>query len=359
MRWELSAEQADFRSVLADWLAETCPAERLRGWLDSGDHGTFEERFVGDGWFGVGSAEDLGGEGGGLVELALAAEELGRRAAPSSAWLGSMLALPALVGLPEAAKALLADGVTTVPALPAGAVPGVGTMVTGDGSTVSGAVPTVLAAGRARRLVVPVGGACPAVYLVEVDQPGVRIHPRALTDRSRCVADVEFDGAHGTVIPVDAHEALEAAALRGAVLVAADALGVLEQMLDTTVEYTLQRKQFGVPIGSFQAVKHAAAEMLVKVESARSIVYLAAASVEAAHPDAPLLAAAAKAQVSGAAAASADTALTLHGAIGYTWEHDLQLHYKRAKLDAELFGSPGVWNDRLADRLPLVPVALG
>ncbi|WP_214364853.1 acyl-CoA dehydrogenase family protein [Pseudonocardia sp. H11422] len=357
MRWELSAEQADFRSVLADWLGETCPPETLRGWLDAGDHAPFEERFVGDGWFGVGSDEDLGGEGGGLVELALAAEELGRRAAPSSAWLGSMLALPALAAMPEAAKALLADGVTTVLASPAGVVPGAGAGVTGDGSTLAGSVGTVLAAARARRLVVPVGGSRPSLQLVEIDQPGVRIRTQALTDRSRSVADVELDGARGTAIPLDVHEALDAAALRAAVLVAADALGVMEQMLDATVEYTLQRKQFGVPIGSFQAVKHAAAEMLVKVESARSIVYLAAASVEAGHADAPLHAAAAKAQVCGAAAAAADTALTLHGAIGYTWEHDLQIFYKRAKLDAELFGTPAAWNERLADRLALVPTS--
>ena len=359
MRWELSAEQADFRSVLADWLSGTCASETLRGWLDAGDHAAFDDRFVADGWFGVGSAEDLGGEGGGLVELALAAEELGRVAAPASAWLGSMLALPVLAAMPEAAKALLADGVATVLAVPAGVVPnGAPTVAERDGR-LAGAVPTVLAAGRARRLVVPVAGEHgPAVWLGDVDQAGVQVCGRALTDRSRSVADVELDGAIGSVIPIDDVAAvLDDVASRAAVLVAADSLGVMEQMLDATVEYVQQRKQFGVVIGSFQAVKHAAAEMLVKVEAARSIVYLAAASVEAGHEDAPLHAAAAKAQVCGSAAAVADTALTLHGAIGYTWEHDLQIFYKRAKLDAELFGSPGAWNDRLADRLDLLPVS--
>jgi alkylation response protein AidB-like acyl-CoA dehydrogenase len=144
-------------------------------------------------------------------------------------------------------------------------------------------------------------------------------------------------------------------ALRAAVLASADSLGVAEQMLDMAVEYSTQRQQFGVPIGSFQAVKHAAAEMLVVVESARSIVYLAAASIEAGHPDAALHAAAAKAQVTAKAAQAADTSLTLHGAIGYTWEHDLQLYYKRAKLGARLFGSPQAWNERIADALELVP----
>jgi alkylation response protein AidB-like acyl-CoA dehydrogenase len=358
MRWELSSEQIDFRSVLADWLTETCTSEALRGWLDGGDHSAFEDRFVADGWFGVGSAEDIGGEGGGLVELALAAEELGRRAAPSSTWLGSMLALSALGPVPEAAKAVLADGVRTVLALPAGVVPGGSSgVVERDGRLVGGAVQSVLAAHRAQRVVVPVSGELgPVLMLVDTDQAGVRTRRRTLTDRSRLVADVEFNGAAAAVIPAeDVTALLETVALRAAVLVAADALGVMEQMLDATVEYVQQRKQFGVLIGSFQAVKHAAADMLVKVEAARSIVYLAAAAVEVRQSNAPLLAAAAKAQVCAAAAAAADSALALHGAIGYTWEHDLQIFYKRAKLDAELFGSPDVWNDRLADRLDLLP----
>jgi alkylation response protein AidB-like acyl-CoA dehydrogenase len=197
--------------------------------------------------------------------------------------------------------------------------------------------------------------ALPCPLLVDVERPGVQVRPRALTDRSRSVADVVLDGAAATTIRADVGAAVEAAALRAAVLIAADALGVMEHLLAISVEYALARKQFGVPIGSFQAVKHAAAQVLVQVESARSIVYLAAASVQAGHPDAPLHAAAAKAQACGAASAAADTALTLHGAIGYTWERDLQIYYKRAKLDAELFGSPAARNERLADRLPLVP----
>jgi alkylation response protein AidB-like acyl-CoA dehydrogenase len=128
-------------------------------------------------------------------------------------------------------------------------------------------------------------------------------------------------------------------------------------MLDLAVEYSKQRHQFGAPIGSFQAVKHAAATMLVAVESARSIVYYAAASVEAGHPDAALHAAVAKAQACAAAEQVADSALTVHGAIGYTWEYDLQLYYKRAKLDNRLFGGPEIWNERLAAQLPLIPAA--
>jgi len=180
--------------------------------------------------------------------------------------------------------------------------------------------------------------------------------PRKLLDRSRSVADVTLE-VTDTVVAEGAGELLRQAALRAAVLVAADSLGAAERMLDLAVEYSKQRHQFGVPIGSFQAVKHAAATMLVEVEAARSLVYYAAASVEAGHEDAVLHAAAAKAQVCAAGERIADSALTVHGAIGYTWEHDLQLFYKRAKLNNRLFGGPDVWNERLAAALPLVPVA--
>jgi len=126
-------------------------------------------------------------------------------------------------------------------------------------------------------------------------------------------------------------------------------------MLQLAVDYSKQRQQFGRPIGSFQAVKHAAAQMLVTVESSMSIVCYAAQSAEEGLPERATHAAVAKAQVTRGGAEIADSALTLHGAIGYTWEHDLHLFYKRAKLDRVLFGTPTAWNERIADVLPLVP----
>jgi alkylation response protein AidB-like acyl-CoA dehydrogenase len=143
---------------------------------------------------------------------------------------------------------------------------------------------------------------------------------------------------------------------RAAVLVAADALGACERMLQLAVDYSKQRQQFGRPIGSFQAVKHTAAQMLVTVESSMSIAFYAAQSVEEGLAERATHAAVAKAQVTGHAAELADAALTLHGAVGYTWEHDLHLFYKRAKLNRVLFGAPAAWNERIADALALIPV---
>jgi alkylation response protein AidB-like acyl-CoA dehydrogenase len=127
----------------------------------------------------------------------------------------------------------------------------------------------------------------------------------------------------------------------------------MDKMLSMAVDYSKQRHQFGAPIGSFQAVKHAAATTLVGVEAARSVTYFAAASVDQGHPDRAIHAAVAKSQVTAEAKRAADSALMLHGAIGYTWEYDLQLLYKRAMLDGPLFGSPSVWNERIAAALPL------
>ncbi|MEW2573889.1 acyl-CoA dehydrogenase family protein [Streptomyces sp. NPDC047070] len=355
MQWELTDEQDAYRRTLRDWLTDVAPSDVVRGWLDDEDDSVFESRFVDAGWAGVGLAEELGGQGGGLVELALTAEELARAAAPSAAWLATALALPALAGRPDLAGAASA-GDTVALLVPAETVPDEAPSLWSDGEGVlTGRAPRVLAGDSAARFVVPVEeGDARRLRLVDASAPGVGIGARPLLDRSRSVADVTLDRVPSVPLDVDAAEVLRQASARAAVLVAADSLGATERMLDLAVEYSKQRHQFGVPIGSFQAVKHAAADMLVGVEAARSAVYFAAASVESGHAQALLHAAAVKAQVTAEGARGADSALTLHGAIGYTWEHDLHLYYKRAKLDEQLFGVPAVWNERIADGLALV-----
>jgi alkylation response protein AidB-like acyl-CoA dehydrogenase len=360
MRWELSPEQELFRDSFRDWLAAHAATPAIRQWLSRDDVTPFEARLAADGWLGVGFGEELGGQGGGLLELALAAEQLGYAAAPSGSWLAAVLAVPALE--PDLAAGVLERGDIVALAVTAGRPadephnPGVPGPVRWQDGGLHGTVPLVLGARRATRLVVPVqAGGEVMLFLVDAGQDGVRRRERKLLDRTRCAADVTLAGAPGQRLDVDGGELLAGAALRAAVLVAADSLGVAARMLELAVDYSKQRTQFGVPIGSFQAVKHAAADMLVSVEASRSIAYFAAASVGQDGVGAALPAATAKAQVTQAARRGADAALTLHGAIGYTWEHDLQLFYKRAKLNAELYGSPEVWNERLASGLPLVP----
>jgi alkylation response protein AidB-like acyl-CoA dehydrogenase len=356
MHFELSDEQELFATSLREWLAERAGSESVRGWLDTGDSAAFERLFVGDGWAGVGFDEDLGGQGGGLLELALTARELGRAAAPSASWLQSAIVVPTLTNEPELVHAAAESGDVTALAVRADRIPVPVTSVQTRNGVLRGRIPCVLGAARSRRLLVPIADAeTTSWWLVDSSDAGVEIHPRSLLDRSRDVADVVLDDATGRRLESDAAAPRGEIAIRAAVLVAADALGAAERMLQLAVDYSKQRHQFGHPIGSFQAVKHAAAQMLVTVESSFSIVCYAAQSAEEKLPERATHAAVAKAQVTAGAAELGDIALTLHGAIGYTWEHDLHLFYKRAKLDQLLFGAPTAWNERIANALPLLP----
>jgi alkylation response protein AidB-like acyl-CoA dehydrogenase len=375
VEWNLSPEQSAYAEAFRGWLADVAPPDTVRRWLDAGDATAFEKLFSAAGWAGVGLPEELGGQGGGLVELALTAEELARAAVPSAGWLATALAVPALAlaGRRDLAEHAL-SGQAAAYLAPAECVPDEAPCLTANAAgAVSGTVPRVLAGDTAAWFVVPVvspgslpgaragpaGGATaggPELRLVEASAPGVTRARRKLLDRSRSAADVTLDRAPSQPLGLAGPaEVRRQAAARAAVLVAADSLGASAKMLDLAVAYSTQRHQFGVPIGSFQAVKHAAATMLVGVEAARSAVYFAAASVDAGGPEAFLHAAAVKAQVTAEGALAADSALTLHGAIGYTWEYDLQLFFKRARLDEKLLGSPARWNERIADGLALVP----
>ena len=356
MHLELSDEQELFITSLREWLGERAGSASVRGWLDTGDPAAFERLFVGEGWGGVGFAEDLGGQGGGLLELALTARELGRAAAPSASWLQSVIIVPALASEAALVRAATESGDVTALAVRADRIPAAVTSVQSCTGRLQGRIPCVLGATRSQRLLVPVAdGEAASLWLVGGADGGVGIHPRPLLDRSRDVADVILDDVAARRLDIDATAALNEIATRAAILVAADALGASERMLKLAVDYSKQRRQFGRPSGSFQAVKHAAAQMLVTVESSMSIVCYAAQSAQEGLPERATHAAVAKAQVTRGAAEIADSALTLHGAVGYTWEHDLHLFYKRAKLDRVLFGTPTAWNERIADVLPLLP----
>lgn len=357
MQWELSEEQELYTTSLREWLQERADTTTIRHWLDSDDHTTFQQLFVEEDWAGVGFNEAVGGQGGGLLELALTARELGRVAAPSTSWLNLAIISPALTNEPTILRAAITKGEETALATRADRIPQASEIRVIE-DRLSGHIPHVLNGARAARLLVPVADQdTTSLWIIDSTAPGIEIRPEPLLDRSREVAEITLHNTPARRLEVDADQVIDEISNRAAVLIAADALGAYERMLTLTVEYSKQRQQFGVPIGSFQAVKHYAAQMLVTVESSMSIAFYAAQSVDDDLPDCATHAAVAKSQITGHATELADSALTLHGAIGYTWEHDLHLFYKRAKLDGVLFGTPTSWNERIAQSLQLIPAS--
>jgi alkylation response protein AidB-like acyl-CoA dehydrogenase len=181
--------------------------------------------------------------------------------------------------------------------------------------------------------------------LVELSGPDWESARRAQScvDRTRSLASVTVTGRPGRVLLDDpaAVAALDAELARlRAVLIAAESAGVARWCLDTAAAYARTRRQFGVPIGTFQAVKHALADMLVRAENARSAAWGGAWSIANGWKDAPIAAAMAKAVATENARLVANAAIQLHGGIGVTWEHDLHLYLRRAKVNETLFGTP-------------------
>jgi alkylation response protein AidB-like acyl-CoA dehydrogenase len=357
---ELSDEQEFLREAVAGAIARYASPSAVRLWTDRGDLGPAEALCAEQGWTGIGLAEDQGGQGGGVLELVVLAEELGRGAVPWDRTLAGCLAAP-LIARAGAAGRELAEQTAAGEQAAVLCVDGrrpPGTAMAGvlSDDRITLRARYVLGADRAAHLVVPVASDDGVeLFAVDTGAPGVRIQPRQIVDRTRALADVELDRAPGHHLGTVPSGRFAATAAAAAVLIAADALGAASTLLELTTAYVLERRQFGAPVGSFQAVKHAAAEMLVKVEASRSSAYYAAWAVEAQTEDCDCHASIAKAYAGAAAVAVADRALFLHGAIGYTWEHDLQFTFKRAKSDELLFGSSQAHLDRIADLLALVP----
>jgi len=213
----------------------------------------------------------------------------------------------------------------------------------GDGS-VTGRPEPVIYGASADVLVVPAGDELVAVDLAAIDRK-----PEPAMDRTRQLAWVGMDEA--PAVSVGDASAVAAHLDRGAVFHSAELLGAAGAVMDIAVTYAGQREQFGQPIGAFQAVKHRCADMLVDVEGMRSTVYHAAWSIGAGDPDASVAAAVAKIWCSDAGLRVAESALQVHGGIGFTWESDVHLYLKRVQLDQVSFGDAEHHRTRLGETL--------
>lgn len=340
MDFDLSEDQQALRDAARDLLDARCTSEHVRAAMeDPGFDAGLWSAMLDQGWLGVATPEDQGGLGLGMVEAAVLLEQTGAHVAPVP-FAQQLLAVLATEGTelcgPLLSGELIGTACRTALAL------------NGDG-TVSGRTEPVIFGATAALLVAPAGEDLVAVDLSEVPRSA-----EPAMDLTRELAWIELDGA--PAVPLGGAEAVRAHVDRGAVVHAAEMLGCAEAVMTMAVEYAKQRHQFGKPIGSFQAVKHRCADMLVDVEGMRSVVYHAAWALGAGDAEAAVAASTAKIWCSDAGLRVAESALQVHGGIGFTWESDVHLYLKRAQLDSVAFGDAswhrtrlmGLLRDRLA-----------
>ena len=309
--------------------------------------------------------ETHGGAGASYREAAVVAEEAGRAVAPVP-YLGSAVVATAAalaVGDAELLSGLAGATVTAALAVPFASKPGAsqsgaGRPGAGPALTVriappqpgdpasqarlTGVIRGVADALPASVLLVPADGVPAGLYAVDVSDPGVTIAPVVSLDQTRALADVTLDGAAARALASgpDADRAVATALVAGAAMLAAEQLGVAGRCLEMTVTYLKERYQFARPIGSFQALKHRAADLWVAISQARAASRYAAACLADGDADAPVAVALAKAACGDAATLAAQECVQLHGGIGFTWEHPAHLYLKRAKSSSIGFGTP-------------------
>lgn len=349
MDFGLSEEQRLLAANLRRYLERERPIPRIREIIASGEarDDALWQALAEMGVLGVLVPESEGGSGLGLLDAAVAAEELGRAVAPVPFLGTAVMAATALVSagtpaqreewLPRVARGALRVGVAATEL----SSPRDGFGFRSDAGRLHGKGLLALDA-AADVYLVPVG--MESLALVPRDAAGLEVTMLPTIDRTRRFGEL---GAEG-VVPAEwlgGREGAAGAAVRrmidaGRVAVAADVLGACEVAIDRAVAYAQQRTQFGRPIGSFQAVKHLCAEMVAELEPARSLVWYAAHAFDALPHESAMLAAHAKAHLCEIGTFIVRTATEVHGGIGFTDEHDLHLWFKRVGVDRQLLGSP-------------------
>lgn len=326
MDFAFTDEQAMIAETVQSFFSENATSERTRKAMaaDGFDRDLWTAFCQELGLAGAALPEEFGGAGLGMVELAILAEAAGTQVS----------AIP-LLGLSMASMALAVGGTQEqkehwLPAIAGGetvAVFAEGPLLKESGGKVSGTLDLVPHGGVADLLVVH--GATGA-WLIETASDGVHVNVFTTMDQTRPLANVTLDGATCTPL-ADSDAARAAAHSAGCLCLAAEALGGAQASLDRTVAYAKERVQFGRAIGSFQAYKHRLADMMIEIEQARSAVYWAACTIDEQSDEQYLALHAAKAFCADTFFKCAGDMIQLHGGIGFTWEHDAHLFFKRAR----------------------------
>jgi alkylation response protein AidB-like acyl-CoA dehydrogenase len=367
MDFDLSKPQKLLKDSAREFLARQCKPARVRELMET-DTAHDEElwRSIADqGWTGLIIPEEHGGLGLGLLEMAVVSEEIGRACLPG-AFLSTLFsaALIDRAGSPtQKAKYLEAIAAgelkATVAQLEENAnwdldAVNVKAERNHDRFQFSGRKLFVPDAAVAD-LVICVTRNCENHVLLPLERgaEGIEIKLMPSMDATRKLYEVSFNDASVAESAVlgadgDARGALSQAIQVATVALCAEMVGGMQWILDTTVEYAKTREQFGRPIGSFQAIQHQCADMLLMTESARSAVYYAAWALTEGAPAAASAVSIAKAYCSDAYREVGNRGVQIHGGIGFTWEHDLHLYYKRSKASEVMFGDAAFHRERIA-----------
>ena len=370
MQFAFSEEQEQFRDMVRRFLADTSPTTEVRRLMETADGfdpGIWERLSSELALPGLGIPEQFGGGGFGMVELCIAMEEMGR----------ALLCAPFFSSAVLSAKAieLIADDAQRsrlLPQLASGQLRAALAVTEDDGSPDLAAVKLTarrsggdfvldgdkkfVLDGCSASLLLVVGREPGtegvdglSLYAVTADAPGLIRRPLQTLDPTRKQAALCFRGTPATLLgtPGAAGPGLRRVLDLAAIALANEMMGGAQRLLEDTVAFTKLRMQFGRPIASFQAIKHRATDMLLTVELAKSGAYYAAAAGDEDDPELPALASLAKAAASEAYLQTAIDAIQLHGGIGFTWDQDTHLWFKRAKSSEVLLGDPTWHRERM------------
>jgi alkylation response protein AidB-like acyl-CoA dehydrogenase len=370
-----SEEQQLIRESARTVLAERAGSAQLRRALDQpGGYDAELWRTMGElGWTGLAIPQAYGGAGLGWVELCILQEEQGRRLVASPFFSTCALAAPLIAACgDEAQRASLLQRIASGEVRVGCALIGTDGRPPCDGVTVvlesrpeglrlNGVSDFVIHGDSADLLLVLARAPGSqrtdgiSVAVIPAATPGVTVHPHLMLDLTRPMSRVDFAGVaigRDQLLggPGTAGSAVEAALELARIALASEALGGAERVLEMTTAYAKERVQFGRPIGSFQAIKHRLADMMIVVEAAKSAAWYAACVADERREELAEAAAIAKSYCCDAFFDCAANAIQLHGGIGFTWEHDAHLYLKRARAAATLLGSPAWQRERLVRR---------
>ncbi|MCG7597600.1 acyl-CoA dehydrogenase family protein [Mycobacterium sp. PSTR-4-N] len=346
-------EQQQLRAAVRKFCADHVDERAVRAAMEADppyDRDVWARLGTELGVLGLAVPESAGGVGGTLIDQAVAIEELGAALAPGPLFGTVYLAIPALVAASAPGELLdaFAEGTKTA----AFAIGEVTAANAGDEWSLTGTVERVVDAGSADVLLIAADGPeGMALFAVDTDSPAVQRVPLMTLDPTRPQATVTLSDASARLIagPQDADRVIDHALHVGSALLAVEQVGAAQHLLDLSVDYARSRLQFGRPIGSFQAVKHRLADALVAVEHARSTAYHAIWALTHGTDDPALAVSIAQAVCSAALTRIANDTIQVHGGIGFTWEHQAHLYYKRAYTDAALLGSAEDHRARVAE----------